>query len=227
MTESNRLCRGDLEEPLQLRSYLNLTISSEDEDFTETLSKQYHSLSLVSREAQRNDWRDELGRTEKEIEDLRTQLLAKVRHANMLKTRLGITAWREFSTDIKVGLKKVQESGVYLKVGETFSDIGESIEEFKKTIQKDTMYQKTVLELEKAKEKAATVKEKATTELLVAKEKTASELLLAKEKATSELQMVQKKTSESLGSVQKKASAIVRTQDIREYRAEERTDTGE
>jgi len=33
-------------------------------------------------------------------------------------------------------LKKVQESGVYLKVGETFSDIGESIEEFKKTIQK-------------------------------------------------------------------------------------------
>ncbi len=24
------------------------------------------------------------------------------RHANMLKTRLGITAWREFSTDIKV-----------------------------------------------------------------------------------------------------------------------------
>ena len=36
----------------------------------------------------------------------------------------------------QVGLKKVQESGVYLKVGETFSDIGESIEEFKKTIQK-------------------------------------------------------------------------------------------
>ena len=33
-------------------------------------------------------------------------------------------------------MKKVQESGVYLKVGETFSDIGESIEEFKKTIQK-------------------------------------------------------------------------------------------
>ena len=37
---------------------------------------------------------------------------------------------------LQEGLRKVQDSGVYLKVGETFSDIGESIEEFKKTIQK-------------------------------------------------------------------------------------------
>lgn len=191
------------------RSYLNLTIPSDDEETSLALEEQFHSLSLATREVQIEDWRQELDSTEAEIQSLRTDILSKVRKSNLLKKKLGITAWREFSTDIQDGWRKVQDSGVYQKFEGTFSDIGESIDEFKDVMKKD---------LEKAKEKASL-------ELSTAKQKAAAELSQAKQKAATELHIAQKKTSQSLANVQKKASVILRAVDEREYRKEERIDS--
>jgi len=182
------------------RSFLNLTegSASDEEDTPETVSQQFMSLSLENAVAQREEWRVQLNTAETEITSLRKQILQRVRRSNELKERLGMTAWREFSTDFKEGLRAVQESEVYQRVEESISDIGETITEFKDIIKKD---------LDSVKEKAC------------------KELILVKEKAASELQSAQKKTTESIAIIQKRASTAVRTTDAREYREVERIDT--
>jgi len=180
------------------RSYLNLTMSSDFEESTQILTEQYQSLTLSNREAQTQEWKDDLSKTELEIENLRKEILKKVRHANRLKADLGITAWREFSTDIKEGLQKLQESDFYQKCGGTMSDIGETIDEFKDILKKD---------------------------FKAAKERASQEVTTAKSKTITELQTVQKKTSQSLSDLQRKATNVLRNCDDREYRDKERIDT--
>ena len=66
----------------------------------------------------------DLGKTEEEITTLRNVLASKEAHAQELKHRLGITAWREFSEDMTQGLKKLKDSQAYKKTlektGEAF-----------------------------------------------------------------------------------------------------------
>ena len=62
-----------------------------------------------------------LGKTEEEIITLRNVLASKEAHAQELKHRLGITAWREFSEDMTQGLKKLKDSQAYKKTGEAFT----------------------------------------------------------------------------------------------------------
>ena len=66
----------------------------------------------------------DLGKTEEEIITLRNVLASKEAHAQELKHRLGITAWREFSEDMTQGLKKLKDSQAYKKTlektGEAF-----------------------------------------------------------------------------------------------------------
>ena len=45
-------------------------------------------------------------------------LASKEAHAQGLKRRLGITAWREFSEDMTQGLKNLQDSQAYKRAGE-------------------------------------------------------------------------------------------------------------
>ena len=47
-------------------------------------------------------------------------LASKEAHAQGLKRRLGITAWREFSEDMTQGLKNLQDSQAYKKTGQTW-----------------------------------------------------------------------------------------------------------
>ena len=48
--------------------------------------------------------------TEDEIQTLRQVLAARVKHAQDLKRRLGVTVWREFSDDLSSQIKNVKES---------------------------------------------------------------------------------------------------------------------
>ena len=61
------------------------------------------SLHTKEQERQRDDWKTELDRIEDEILTLKNVLASKESHAQELKSRLGITAWREFSEDMTQG----------------------------------------------------------------------------------------------------------------------------
>jgi len=177
------------------RSYLNLTVPSEEDDNSQHIVEEFTSLSLENRQNQLEEWRKELEITQSDIGAMRKEILLKVRKSNILKRQLGITAWREFSTDIQEGWKRVQESEMFQKLELSVSDIGDTIEEFKDVLVKD---------LEKAKEKAS------------------QELATAKQKAASELQSAQSRTSQSLANVQKRASVILRAPEEREYRKQDK-----
>ena len=68
----------------------------------------FGAMSPEEQEAQREEWKAELVRTEEEITTLKQVLVSKEAHAAGLKRRLGITAWREFSEDMTQGLKNLQ-----------------------------------------------------------------------------------------------------------------------
>ena len=48
--------------------------------------------------------------TEDEIETLRQVLQARIRHANELKHKLGLTPWTELQNDIYAGWRSVRDS---------------------------------------------------------------------------------------------------------------------
>jgi len=77
----------------------------------------FGAMSAAEQESQRQQWKEELTRTEEEIATLRQVLVAKEATASGLKRRLGITAWREFSEDMTQGLKNLQTSEAYKKAG--------------------------------------------------------------------------------------------------------------
>eukprot|EP00088_Acartia_fossae_P016405 TRINITY_DN19174_c0_g2_i1.p1 TRINITY_DN19174_c0_g2~~TRINITY_DN19174_c0_g2_i1.p1 ORF type:complete len:173 (-),score=68.12 TRINITY_DN19174_c0_g2_i1:264-782(-) len=78
----------------------------------------FQDLSSEEQERQREEWKSELAKTEEEILTLKQVLASKERHAQGLKRRLGITAWREFSEDMTQGLKNLQESATYKRTTE-------------------------------------------------------------------------------------------------------------
>merc|ERR1712227_474127 len=82
------------------------------------IGRDFQELSAEEQERQREEWRQELKKTEEEILTLKQVLTAKERHAAGLKRRLGITAWREFSEDMTQGLKNLQESAAYKRTTE-------------------------------------------------------------------------------------------------------------
>jgi len=78
----------------------------------------FQTLSSEEQERQREEWKAELSKTEEEILTLKQVLASKEKHAQGLKRRLGITAWREFSEDMTQGLKNLQESATYKRTTE-------------------------------------------------------------------------------------------------------------
>jgi len=81
----------------------------------------FQNLNSEEQERQREEWKAELSKTEEEILTLKQVLASKERHAQGLKRRLGITAWREFSDDMTQGLKNLQDSATYKKTTENLS----------------------------------------------------------------------------------------------------------
>lgn len=87
----------------------------------------FNALSPEEQEKQREEWKSELTKTEEEIQTLRQVLGSKVKHAQDLKRRLGITVWREFTEDFNNSMKTVRESQTVQKANEVITDIQEAV----------------------------------------------------------------------------------------------------
>ncbi|RWS12451.1 Tumor protein D54-like protein [Dinothrombium tinctorium] len=96
-----------------------------DDGIHESSSLDLSSMDAEQRAQLEEEWRLELTKTEEEIQTLRQVLSAKVRHAQELKRKLGITVWKEFQQDLGQGVKNIQESTAYQKTSEVVKIAGE------------------------------------------------------------------------------------------------------
>ena len=93
------------------------------------LSTSDFSLSPEIQSQQRLAWARELSLLDTEIQELEERIRVKARQAQTLKRSLGLTAWREFSADIKEGMKRLQESPTYIKVEAELASLAVRVEE--------------------------------------------------------------------------------------------------
>ncbi|XP_043217932.1 tumor protein D54-like isoform X1 [Amphibalanus amphitrite] len=89
----------------------------------------FSALSPEEQERQREEWKQDLARIEEDIVLMRETLSAKIKEAQELKHKLGITMWSEFTDDVNQGLKNVRESQAYHKVTDTISEIQHAVTE--------------------------------------------------------------------------------------------------
>ena len=101
----------------------------------------------------------------------------------MLKRKLGLTAWREFSEDMKEGMNKLKDSPMYQKVEETLKETMKELTNL--VINSDNFMIKTVEKVEDGVEKVFV---KASEEIQKASKKTSVGLLNAQRKASQSLQ---------------------------------------
>lgn len=97
-------------------------------------------LSPAERTAMEEEWKTELARLESEIATLRSVLNTKIRQANELKYRLGLTPLAELKRDLQQSVQTIRESESYQKTNEKLHQIGE-------TISSSEAYQKTSVAL--------------------------------------------------------------------------------
>lgn len=74
-------------------------------------------------EQQNEEIRHELAKTEEEIDTLRRVLQSKIKHANDLKRRLGISAWDELTKDVQTGLSTLTDSETYQKAANSIGHV--------------------------------------------------------------------------------------------------------
>ncbi|KAL7302308.1 hypothetical protein TKK_0004971 [Trichogramma kaykai] len=116
----------------------------------DSVANEFHSLSIEEQERQKAEWSAELARIEDEIQTLREVLASKVRTAHDLKRKLGISVWKELSSDVSQGLKNVKETNVYQNIGDTLGSI-------KRTVSENTLFQKTESVLKSTAEKTTSI----------------------------------------------------------------------
>ncbi|KRZ93967.1 Uncharacterized protein T08_15309 [Trichinella sp. T8] len=99
-----------------VRTELSVSINSL---FTTTLVISYfkkwrtEDSKVPLTEAEKNELKEELRKTEDEIATLRQVILARMKHASELKQKLGITAWQEIQQDFSDGMKMVKDSEAF------------------------------------------------------------------------------------------------------------------
>ncbi|XP_042243159.1 uncharacterized protein LOC121880144 isoform X3 [Homarus americanus] len=105
----------------------------------------FNALSPEEQEKQREEWKAELTKTEEEIQTLRQVLGSKVKLAQDLKRRLGITVWREFTEDFNNSMKTVRESQTtqYVQSLPVVQKANEVITEIHEAVSSAPLYQKT------------------------------------------------------------------------------------
>ncbi|CAG0922489.1 unnamed protein product [Notodromas monacha] len=86
-------------------------------------------VSAEEKARQHEEWKQELIKTEEEIQTLRQVLNAKLRHAADLKRKLGITAWKEFADDMNKGIVSVKESQAVMGAKEKIGGVIDTEEE--------------------------------------------------------------------------------------------------
>ena len=122
-------------------------------------------MSPETQSQHRETWAAELAELDREILGLEEEIRRKVREAAGLKQKLGVTAWREFSEDLREGMKKFKESPTYQTVQAELSSLAIKVEE-----------------------EAEKVKLRATVELQKVSAKTSESLTSAQRKLTQKLQ---------------------------------------
>jgi len=165
------------------RSYLNLTMPSDEDSGDEPIKEEFQSLSPENQAKQRQEWAKDLTRTDAEVEALIIEMKGKSRQAQVLKRKLGLTAWREFSDDMKEGINKLRESPMGHKVEETLKET--MVELTNLVVSGDDFMFKTLDTVEDSVEKAIS---RASDELKKATKKTSEGLLSAQRKASHSLQ---------------------------------------
>ncbi|XP_035218502.1 tumor protein D54-like, partial [Stegodyphus dumicola] len=93
---------------------------SEEKAFDATPDSGIHDLSATDPEQRaklEEEWRNELAKTEEEIATLRQVLSAKVKYAQDVKRKLGITPWKELREDVEQSLRNIQETPAIKEVG--------------------------------------------------------------------------------------------------------------
>ncbi|XP_076361044.1 tumor protein D54-like isoform X2 [Tachypleus tridentatus] len=102
--------------------------SKETKVYDATPDSGIHDLTNMAPEHRvklEEEWKEELAKTEEEIITLRQVLASKVRYAQDLKHKLGITVWKEFKDDMEQGIKNIQETEVYQRTSQTLKTAGE------------------------------------------------------------------------------------------------------
>jgi len=97
-------------------------------DVSQSLDDSGMDLSNISPERLeqlQQEWKQELAKTEEEIQTLRQVLSSKLKHSHELKRKLGITVWKEFREDMEQGIKNIQETTAYQKTTEVLKGAGE------------------------------------------------------------------------------------------------------
>ncbi|XP_042896993.1 tumor protein D54 isoform X2 [Parasteatoda tepidariorum] len=127
--------------------------ASEDKAYDATPDSGIHELGITDPEQRaklEDDLKTELAKTEEEIATLRQVLSAKVKHAQDLKRKLGITPWKELKEDVEQGLKNIQETSA-------MKEVGGRLVEWNSAITNAPIYQKTSQTLKTATEKTSSV----------------------------------------------------------------------
>ncbi|XP_014475778.1 PREDICTED: uncharacterized protein LOC106745047 isoform X2 [Dinoponera quadriceps] len=117
---------------------------------SDNVANELQGLSLEEQERQKAEWSAELAKVEEEIQTLRHVLASKVRVAQELKRKLGISVWKELTDDVNQGLKNVKESHVY-------QNVGEKLGQFTKAVSENTLFQKTESVFKSTAEKTSSI----------------------------------------------------------------------
>ncbi|XP_042856518.1 uncharacterized protein LOC122243110 isoform X2 [Penaeus japonicus] len=112
---------------LKLRRFLAEEVTYDSVTPDSGVHENFNALSAEEQEKQREEWKAELTKTEEEIQTLRQVLGSKVKHAQDLKRRLGITVWREFTEDFNNSMKSVRESQTVQKANEVITEFHEAV----------------------------------------------------------------------------------------------------
>uniref|UniRef100_A0A0K0F545 Tumor protein D52 n=1 Tax=Strongyloides venezuelensis TaxID=75913 RepID=A0A0K0F545_STRVS len=86
----------------------------------------YNGTMPIS-EHEREELKNELQKTEEEIRTLRQVLTARVKHAQELKKKLGVSPLAEVTSEINDSLRQVKDSQAYQKTAEVAAATAETV----------------------------------------------------------------------------------------------------
>ena len=95
-------------------------VQYDDNSINQPPTDPYAGLDEQQRAQLEEEFRQELTKTEEEIATLRQVLANKTKHAQELKRKLGISAWKEWTTDLGQGVKNLQETTAYVFITKNF-----------------------------------------------------------------------------------------------------------
>ncbi|OQV21828.1 hypothetical protein BV898_04399 [Hypsibius exemplaris] len=90
-------------------------------------NREVNELTPEERARLQEEWKQELTKTEEEIDTLRRVLGSKLRHAQELKRKLGVTVWSEVQSDLAEGIKTVRESSAVQKLNEAIVTVEDKL----------------------------------------------------------------------------------------------------